>query len=197
MLEIYPPDTLSPQTNSPLSYLALFWAHPVQASDDAVSVTAWSRPIIVVLLVTERSLLPVRRSGTVCHTTLLTVCHWHHSAGSWELFCFLYHFHDYIFLFSGPWGFYLGQFKNFLRMYVLLTPLLRLSLQHLAYRLSVRESSQKSWTKRSRETLQFYLPLTRLSANWLSLVIVCLKMPTHNFKPKSFDMSKVNRTRTT
>jgi len=24
-----------------------------------------------------------------------------------KLFCFLYHFHDYIFLFNGPWGFYL------------------------------------------------------------------------------------------
>jgi len=31
---------------------------------------------------------------------------------------FFYHFHDYIFLFSGPWGFYLGHFKNFLCMYV-------------------------------------------------------------------------------
>jgi len=34
-----------------------------------------------------------------------------------ENFCFLYHFRDYIFLFSGPWGFYLGHFKKFL-MYV-------------------------------------------------------------------------------
>jgi len=60
---------------------------------------------------TERSLLPVRRSGTVCHTTLLTVYHWRHSARNWKLLCFLHHFHDYIFLFSGPWGFYLGHFK--------------------------------------------------------------------------------------
>jgi len=56
------------------------------------------RALIVGLLATERSLLPVRRSGgTVCHTTLLTVCHRHNSAGNWKLFCFLYHFHDYIF----------------------------------------------------------------------------------------------------
>jgi len=34
-----------------------------------------------------------------------------------KTFLFLYHFHDYIFLFSGPWGFYLGHFKNFLCMY--------------------------------------------------------------------------------
>jgi len=37
---------------------------------------------------------------------------------------FLYHFHDYIFLFSCPWGFYLGHFKNcwcmFVCMYVCL-----------------------------------------------------------------------------
>jgi len=57
------------------------------------------RALIVVLLVTECSLLSVRRSGTVCHTTLLPVCHWHHSVGNWKHFCFLYHFHDYIFLF--------------------------------------------------------------------------------------------------
>jgi len=43
-------------------------------------------------LATERSLLPVRRFGTVCHTTLLTECHWRHSAGNWKLFCCLYHF---------------------------------------------------------------------------------------------------------
>jgi len=58
----------------------------------------------------HRTVLPIQRSGTVCHTTLLTVCHWHHSAKNWNLFCFLYHFHDYIFLFSGRLGFY---FKNF------------------------------------------------------------------------------------
>jgi len=50
--------------------------------------------------------------------TLLTVCHWRHSAGNWKLFCFLYHYHDYICLFSGPWGFYLGRFKNFIWTYV-------------------------------------------------------------------------------
>jgi len=74
--------------------------------------------LIVGLLVIEHFLLLVRCSGTVCHTTLLTVCHWRHSAGNWKLFCFLYHFHDYIFLFSGSWGFYLGHFDNFLCMYV-------------------------------------------------------------------------------
>jgi len=57
------------------------------------------RELIVGLLATERSLLPVRRSGTVCRTTSLTVHHWPRSA---DLFCLLYHFHDYIFLFSGP-----------------------------------------------------------------------------------------------
>jgi len=71
------------------------------------------RALVVGLLGTERSLLPVRRSGTACHMTLPTVCHWRHSAGYWKLFCFLYHFHDYIFLFSGPWSLYLGQY-NFL-----------------------------------------------------------------------------------
>jgi len=134
------------------SLATFFWAHLVQASDDDVSVTAWSRPTILirrpsslggypvaatsavgvfaaarraahtssyrVLLVTEHSLLPVLRSGTVCNMTSLTVCHWHHSAGNWKLCCFLYHFHDYNFFFSGPWGFYLGHFKNFLCMYV-------------------------------------------------------------------------------
>jgi len=80
---------------------------------------SWIRHTLIVgLLATERLLLPVRRSGTVYHTTLLTVCHWRHSARNWKLSCFLYHFHDYIFLFSGPWSFYLGHFKNFLRMYV-------------------------------------------------------------------------------
>jgi len=67
------------------------------------------RALIVVLLVTERSLLTVRRSGTVCHTTLLTVCHWHHSF----LFFYIISMTTF-FLFSGPWGFYLGHFKNFL-----------------------------------------------------------------------------------
>jgi len=74
--------------------------------------------LTVGLLATEHSLLPVRRSGTVCRTTLLTVCHWRHSAGNWKLFCFLYHFYDYVFLFSGPWGFYFCHFKHFLCMYV-------------------------------------------------------------------------------
>jgi len=69
--------------------------------------------LIVGLLATERSLLPVRRSGTVCHTTLLTVCHWLHSAGNWTHFCFLYHFHDYI-LEVFTWA----TLKNFLCMYV-------------------------------------------------------------------------------
>jgi len=79
---------------------------PPYLSDDLhhlVDVPSWRcrcsstcRALIVGLLATERSLLPVWRSGTVCHTTLLTVCHWRHSAGSWTLFCFLYHFHDYI-----------------------------------------------------------------------------------------------------
>jgi len=76
--------------------------------------------LIIGLLATKRSLLLVRRSGTVCHTTLLTVCHWHNSAGKWKLFCFLYHFHDCFFLISGPWGFYLGHFKNFVCMYVII-----------------------------------------------------------------------------
>jgi len=55
------------------------------------------RALIVGLLVTERSLLPVRRSGSVCHTTLLTsLCR--------KLKTFLFflcHCHDYVFLFSG------------------------------------------------------------------------------------------------
>jgi len=62
--------------------------------------------------------LSVWRTGTVCRMTLLTVCHWHHSAGNWKLFCFLYHFRDYIFLLSSPWGFYSGHFKNFVFMCV-------------------------------------------------------------------------------
>jgi len=35
-----------------------------------------------------------------------------------ENFCPLYHFHDYIFLFSGSWGFYLSHLENFSCMYV-------------------------------------------------------------------------------
>jgi len=35
-----------------------------------------------------------------------------------NFFGFLYYLHDYNFLFSGPWGFHLGHFKNFLCMYV-------------------------------------------------------------------------------
>jgi len=35
-----------------------------------------------------------------------------------KTFCLLYHFHDYIFLFSGPWGLYLGHFEHFLCIYV-------------------------------------------------------------------------------
>jgi len=41
----------------------------------ASSLNSTCRALIVGLLATQRSLLPVRRSGTVCLTTLLTVCH--------------------------------------------------------------------------------------------------------------------------
>jgi len=33
-----------------------------------------------------------------------------------KLFCFLHHFHDYVFLFIGSWGFDLGYFKNLWHM---------------------------------------------------------------------------------
>jgi len=77
------------------------------------------RALIVGLLATERSLLPVRRSGTVCHTTSLTACHWRHSPRNWKLFCFLHYLH---YLFSGSWGFYLGHFENFLFIYECMYP---------------------------------------------------------------------------
>jgi len=104
------------------TYLTTFIAWWISCRGDVCSshlrCSSTCLALIVILLATEHSLLPVRCSGTVCHMTLLTVCRWHHSAGNWKLFCFLYHFHDYTFLFSGPWGFYLGHLKNFLCMYV-------------------------------------------------------------------------------
>jgi len=44
-----------------------------------------------------------------------------------QTFCFLYHFHDDIFLFSGPWSFYLSHVKNILCMYVYVSRLLSCS----------------------------------------------------------------------
>jgi len=97
----------------PMTFIAWWISRRGDVCGPRFRCSSTCRALVVGLLATECSLLPVWRSGTVCHT-LLTVFHWHHSAVNWKLFCLLYHFHDYIFLFSGPWGVYFGHFENFL-----------------------------------------------------------------------------------
>jgi len=130
------------------SLVAFFWAHPVPASDDGVSITARSRPTVLIrrpsslggypVVATSAFLLQLDMPRTQSRTvgdrafadagptlwnslphditdcvSLTSFCR------KLEIFfCFLYHFHDYIFLSSGHWGFYLSHFKNFLCMYV-------------------------------------------------------------------------------
>jgi len=110
---------VSPHHSYPMIFIVWWISHCGAVCGPRLRCSLMCHALIVVLLATEHLLLPVRCSGTVCITILLTVCHWRHSTRNWKLFCFLHHFHDYICLFGGhPWGFYLGHFINFLCMNV-------------------------------------------------------------------------------